>query len=97
MGATVLWGTSATLARFVFRDRHVPALTVVELRLAIAVALLGSWLAWRKPAALRLRRADWGHFLVLGLGGVAAVQGSYYYAISTLGVGLAILIQYLAP
>jgi len=97
MGATLLWGTSATLARFVFRDRHVPALTVVELRLAIAVALLLPWLAWRRPAALRVRREDWGYFLVLGLGGVAAVQGSYYYAISTLGVGLAILIQYLAP
>lgn len=28
---------------------------------------------------------------------MAAVQGTYYYAISTLGVSLAILIQYLAP
>ena len=95
--ATVFWGTSATLARFVFRDRHVPPLTVVELRLLIAVSLLGPWLAWRKPAALRIRREDWGYFLVLGLCGVAAVQGSYYYAIATLGVGLAILLQYVAP
>jgi drug/metabolite transporter (DMT)-like permease len=96
-GATLFWGTSATLARFVFRDRHVPALTAVELRLLISVALLGPWLAWRRPAALRVSRADWGYFLVLGLFGVAAVQGTYYYAISVLGVGLAILIQYLAP
>ena len=96
-GAAFLWGTSATLARFVFRDRHVPALTAVELRLTIAVALLGPWLAWRRPQALRIARADWGYFLALGLFGVAAVQGTYYYAISVLGVGLAILIQYLAP
>jgi drug/metabolite transporter (DMT)-like permease len=95
--ATVFWGTSATLARFVFRDRHVPPLSVVELRLLIAVSLLGPWLAWRKPAALRVRRADWGYFLILGLFGVAAVQGTYYYAIATLGVGLAILLQYVAP
>jgi drug/metabolite transporter (DMT)-like permease len=95
--ATVFWGTSATLARFVFRDRHVPPLTVVELRLLIAVSLLGPWLAWRKPAALRIRREDWGYFLVLGLCGVATVQGTYYYAIATLGVGLAILLQYVAP
>jgi drug/metabolite transporter (DMT)-like permease len=95
--ATVFWGTSATLARFVFRDRHVPPLTVVELRLVIAVLLLGPWLVWRKPAALRIRRADWGYFLVLGLLGVATVQGTYYYAIATLGVGLAILLQYVAP
>jgi len=95
--ATFFWGTSATLARFVFRDRHVPALTVVELRLLIAVALLGAWLAWRNPRALRVRRADWGYFLVLGLFGVATIQGTYYYTISVLGVGLAILLQYLAP
>jgi drug/metabolite transporter (DMT)-like permease len=46
---------------------------------------------------LRIARADWGYFLVLGLFGVAAVQGTYYYAISVLGVGIAILVQYLAP
>lgn len=96
-GAAFFWATSATLARYVFRDRHVPALTVVELRLAVALAILGPWLAWRKPSALAIRREDWGYFIVLGLFGVAAMQGAYYYSISVLGVGLAILIQYLAP
>jgi drug/metabolite transporter (DMT)-like permease len=95
--ATVFWGTSATLARYAFRDRAVPPLTAVELRLVIAVALLGVWLAWRRPEALRVRRADWGYFLVLGLFGVTSVQGTYYVAIARLGVGLAILLQYLAP
>ena len=96
-GAAFLWGTSATLARFVFRDKGVPALTAVELRLLFAVAILGPWLAWRRPQALRIARADLGYFVALGLFGVAAVQGTYYYAISVLGVGLAILIQYVAP
>jgi drug/metabolite transporter (DMT)-like permease len=95
--AAVLWGSTATLARYVFRDRNVPPLSVVELRLLTAVSLLGPWLAWRNPAALRVRREDWGYFLILGLFGVAAVQGTYYYAIATLGVGLAILLQYVAP
>jgi len=97
LAATVFWGTSATLARFVFRDRGVPPATAVALRLVIAVVLLGAWLAWRRPAALRLRRSDWLYVIVLGLFGVAAVQGTYYYAIARLGVGLAILLQYLAP
>ena len=96
-GAACLWGTSATLARFMFRDRHVPALTAVELRLLIAVAILGPWLVLRRPAMLRVERADWGYFLTLGVLGVAAVQGTYFYSISKLGVGLAILLQYLAP
>jgi drug/metabolite transporter (DMT)-like permease len=96
-GATVFWGLSATLARFVFRDREVPPLHVVELRLLFAATMLGLWLALRRPEALRVRREDIGYLVVLGLVGVAALQSSYYVAISTLGVGLAILLQYLAP
>jgi drug/metabolite transporter (DMT)-like permease len=96
-GAAFFWGGTATLARSVFRDRHVPPLTVVELRILISCVLLGPWLALRHPAALRVRRADWPYFLTLGVFGVASIQGSYYYSISVLGVGLSILIQYLAP
>jgi drug/metabolite transporter (DMT)-like permease len=121
VGATVLWGTSATLARYVFRDRHVPPMTAVELRLTLSAILLGLWLRWRErsratgargasgvdvendpssrrdPPSMRIARADIGYFVVLGIFGLAAVQGSYYYSISVLGVGLPILIQYLAP
>lgn len=70
---------------------------MVELRLLIAIAVLGPWLVLRRPRALRVDRADWGYFAVLGLFGVAAIQSTYYYAIARLGVGLAILLQYLAP
>lgn len=97
LGAAFFWGTSATLARSVFRDLHVPALTVVELRLVIACLALGIWLALRRPSAFRVRREDWSYIVVLSLFGVATVQASYYYSISVLGVGLAILIQYIAP
>lgn len=97
IAAAFLWGTSATLARWVFRDLRVPALEAVEMRLVVAVALLGPWMLLRHRAALRVRREDWGHFLILGLVGVTAVQGTYYYTIAALGVGLAILLQYLAP
>jgi drug/metabolite transporter (DMT)-like permease len=95
--ATLFWGTSATLARFMFRDFAVPPTHAVEMRLLVAVALLGAGLALRRPEALRIERRDIGYFAVLGLFGMAAVQGTYYYAIAKLGVGLAILIQYLAP
>ncbi len=97
VAATLFWGTSATLARFVFRDHHVPPLTVVEMRLSIAVLVLLPCLLIFRRSALVIRRADIGYFLALGLFGVAAVQGSYYYSISKLGVGVAILVQYLAP
>lgn len=95
--AAAFWGTSATLARYVFRDHHVSPFVVVELRLVFAIAVLAPWLAWRAPHKLRVAREDWAYMAVLGLAGIATVQGSYYYSISKLGVGLAILIQYLAP
>jgi drug/metabolite transporter (DMT)-like permease len=95
--ATCFWGTTATLARSVFRDHGVPPFTVVELRLVFAAVLLLAWLATRQRSALRVARADLGYFVILGLFGVAAVQGSYYYSIARLGVGLAILLQYVAP
>ncbi|MBI5170103.1 MAG: EamA family transporter [Candidatus Eisenbacteria bacterium] len=95
--ATVLWASTATLARFMFHARAVDPLVVVELRLTIASIVLAACLATFRRSALRIASADLPRVLVLGLFGVAAVQGSYYYSISKLGVGLAILIQYLAP
>jgi drug/metabolite transporter (DMT)-like permease len=95
--ATVLWGTTAVLARFVFHRRQVPVLTVVELRLGIATMVLAGYLALRRPERLKIEWRDAGYFIVLGIFGVAAVQGSYYRSIAVFGVGLAILIQYLAP
>ena len=95
--ATFFWGTSATLARLVFRDHAIPPLTVVELRLILSAFALAVWIRWRNPGAFIVQRRDWPSFILLGLLGVAAIQGGYYYSISVLGVGLAILIQYLAP
>jgi drug/metabolite transporter (DMT)-like permease len=95
--ATFFWGSSATVARFLFARQDVPPFWAVQMRLLIAALVLGVWLALRHPQALRVRRADWPYILVLALAGVASIQGTYYYTISELGVGLAILLQYLAP
>jgi len=95
--ATLFWGTSATLARFIFRDHHVPPLSVVEIRLLVSTMTMLLVLRIRAPHLLRIDRRDLGYFAALGIFGVAAVQGGYYYAIAHLGVGLAILLQYLAP
>ncbi len=95
--ATVFWGTTATLARSVFRDAGVDPLMVVELRLVIAATGLLAWMLARDRSLLRIDLRDLPYLMVLGIAGVAAVQGTYYYAIAKLGVGPAILLQYLAP
>src|SRR5258705_4811187 len=96
IGAATLWGTSATLARFVFHNRQVAPLEVVELRLVIAILVLAPILAWRRPELLRIRREDLGYFLILRVFGVANLPANYYFTIARLGVGPAILLQYLA-
>jgi DME family drug/metabolite transporter len=96
VGACVLWGTSATLARWAM-NRDVPALVIVELRLMMSVVLLGLAFALFRPALFRVGRGDFVRLLVLGTVGIAAVQGTYYTNVGWVGVGLAILLQYLAP
>jgi DME family drug/metabolite transporter len=96
-GAAFCWGTTATLARLLFRDHDVPPLTAVAVRLVTASLLLGAWLALFRRDLLRIERRDYPYFVVLGVVALSGVQGSYYFSIATLGVGLAILLQYLAP
>lgn len=97
LGATFFWAASATLARFAFRDLHLDPLVAVELRLAIATAVL--WLVLRvaRPSLLVVARRELGELAVLGLLGVAAMQACYFLSIARLGVSLAILLQYVAP
>lgn len=97
LGATLLWASTATLARQYFRTTALDSFTVVEMRLLIATSVLLAYLAIARRASLRIERRDVPYMLTLGLFGVATVQGSYYFTISKLGVGLAILLQYLAP
>ena len=75
----------------------IPPLTVVELRLSISVVILAAIFALFRPALFRIGRGDVLPLVILGTLGIAAVQGSYYTNVSWIGVGLAILLQYLAP
>jgi drug/metabolite transporter (DMT)-like permease len=77
--------------------RDVPPLVVVELRLMLSVLVLAAAFALLRPSLFRIGRRDLGPLVILGTVGIAAVQGTYYTNVSWVGVGLAILLQYLAP
>jgi drug/metabolite transporter (DMT)-like permease len=96
IGATIFWGTSACLARFLFKQ-GVPALVVVEVRLAVSSLVLGLWMLALRRRDLVVERSQWRRLAILAAVGVASVQASYYTTVSLVGVGLAILLQYLAP
>jgi len=50
-----------------------------------------------RPASLRTRLRDLPLLIALGIGGLALVQWSYFFAIHRLEIGIALLIQFVAP
>jgi drug/metabolite transporter (DMT)-like permease len=93
--AGACWALAAVLAKVAF-DRGVPPVRLAEARVAVALAALAPFLAWRRPDLLapppgtRLALAGFGAC-------VAAVNLAYYLAIDHLPVGVAVALQYTGP
>ncbi len=93
---TTLWGVSSVVAKSLFILGLPPAeLVQIRLTLATVTLLLILLIFDRNRIVISLR--DLPYFLVLGFIGVAGVQFTYYYTISKIHVGPAVLIQYLSP
>ena len=54
-------------------------------------------LALTAPSRLRVRRRELPYLALFGIAGLALVQWFYFLAIHRLAIGIALLIQYLAP
>jgi drug/metabolite transporter (DMT)-like permease len=70
---------------------------LAELRSLGAVVGLAAIVAIAAPARLRLRRGELVPLLVFGVAGLAFVQWFYFLALGRLSIGVALLIEYLAP
>jgi drug/metabolite transporter (DMT)-like permease len=93
---TTLWGVSSVVAKSLFIIGLPPA-ELVQIRLTLATLTLLSILLIFDRSRLVISLKDLPYFLVLGFVGVAGVQFTYYYTISKIHVGPAVLIQYLSP
>lgn len=94
--AAVLWASSGVTGKHLF-EQGVPPLALVQMRVTIAAGLLLAALGLRHRSLLRVRLRDLGYFAVLGGVVLAAVQATYFFAISRIHVAAAILLQYTAP
>ena len=94
--AAICWAISGSSAKFLFNSGVTP-FQLVQLRITIAAAGLGIWLAIRSPGLLKIDRKDIGYFALFGSVGMGACQFTYLFAISRINVAAAILLQYLAP
>ena len=99
MGA-LFWGLSGTSVQFLENAKHLNVEWLLEVRLLLA-GLLTILLAYMQDG-IRIfdifkNPKDFGKLLIFGLFGIALAQYSYFKAIAISGVGVATVLQYVAP
>jgi drug/metabolite transporter (DMT)-like permease len=97
LAAATLWAFNGVVSKVIIESGHVPAQRLTEVRTTGSFALLFVVLALTRPATLRVRREELPVLLTFGVLGLAFVQWFYFEAISRLDIGVALLIQYVAP
>lgn len=95
--AAALWAVNGVVSKVIIDSGDVPSQRLTEVRTTGAFVLLLAALALARPASLRVRRAELPVLLTFGVLGLAFVQWFYFEAISRLDIGVALLIQYVAP
>lgn len=93
---TTLWGVSSVVAKSLFII-GLPPSELVFIRLSLAVIILAIILFLFDRRRLRISLNDLPYFIILGFVGVAGMQFTYYYTISKIHVGPAVLLQYIQP
>jgi drug/metabolite transporter (DMT)-like permease len=96
VAAAHLWAVSGVFGKIVMTGSLSPV-RLVFYRSVLSALMLLTVLLWRDRSLLRLSRSDLPFFLAMGMLGLGLTQFTYYAAIQSLSVGMAILLQYLAP
>lgn len=95
--AAGLWAVNGVISKVIIESGGIPAQRLTEVRTTGAFAILFVVLAVARPRTLRVRREELPVLLMFGVLGLAFVQWFYFEAISRLDIGVALLIQYIAP
>jgi drug/metabolite transporter (DMT)-like permease len=95
--AVVLWSLNAVIAKIVLDSAGLSSLRLAQVRATGAALLLMAAVALLRPSALRTNRRELGFLAVFGILGLAFVQLFYFVGIRRLDIGIALVIQYLAP
>lgn len=93
---TTLWGVSSVVAKSLF-NLGLPPAELILVRLTLSTLLLLVVLLLFDRPRIAISPKDLPYFMILGFVGVAGMQFAYYYSISKIQVGPAILIQYISP
>jgi drug/metabolite transporter (DMT)-like permease len=94
--AALLFAVNGTVSKVIL-ESGISSTRLVQARTTGALVLFGLVLALLAPRSLRVTRRELPFLVLFGAVGVAFVQWLYFVAIHRLPVGIALLIQYLAP
>jgi drug/metabolite transporter (DMT)-like permease len=94
--AAILWAVNGTVSKVILAS-GVSSLRLSQVRTTGALVGLVLVLVVTAPGRLRVRRRELPFLALFGIAGLAFVQWFYFLAIHRLAIGIALLIQYLAP
>jgi drug/metabolite transporter (DMT)-like permease len=94
--AATLFAVNGTVSKVILKS-GISAQQLTEVRCAGALLGLVVLAAATRPSSLRVELKDLPLLIALGVGGLALVQWSYFYAIARLDIGIALLIQFVGP
>jgi drug/metabolite transporter (DMT)-like permease len=94
--AAVVWGVNGAVSKTIL-STGVSSERLAQVRSLGAALGLVAILAVTAPGRLRLTRRELPYLVAFGIGGLAFVQWFYFLAIHRLDIGVALLIEYLAP
>jgi drug/metabolite transporter (DMT)-like permease len=95
--AAALWALNGVVSKVILQSGGITSERLTEVRATGAFLLLFAvLLVWRR-STLRVTRGELPFLAVFGVGGLAFVAWFYFVAIERLEIGIALLIQYVAP
>lgn len=94
--AAFLFALNGSVSKTVL-ESGLSSLRLVELRSVGAALCLLTAVALTRPRTLRVQPRELAFLAVAGVVGIGLVQWFYFVAISRLPVGIALLLEYLAP
>ena len=94
--AVVFWGSSASLAKYLFITRYDP-LIITQTRSSLSFVLLAAYFLVVNRLVFRVQLKDLYKFVLIGVVGIACTNFTYYFTVKESTVATAILIQNTAP
>jgi drug/metabolite transporter (DMT)-like permease len=95
-GAATLWAINGVVSKVILAA-DVSSLRLSQVRTGGAFVGLLAILLVTAPSRMRLRPGELPYLALFGIAGLALVQWFFFLAIHRLAIGIALLIQYLAP